>query len=128
MGSSSILLVFVLLCLVLFATLSIISANSDNKLTKKVLERTTSYYSACNEAELTLAQLDDTLVKAYINAENEAEYFSKVGTQVSYTFPITDLQYLKVDVEIWYPTTDNDTFYYIKNWQVITNELISEIN
>ena len=127
-GSSSILLVFVLLCLVLFAALSIISANADNKLTKKVLERTTSYYSACNEAESAMAELDETLIAAYKDSQNETDYFSKTGHQHSYTFPISDLQYLKVDVEINYPTKDTDTFYIIKNWQVVTNELITEIN
>lgn len=126
-GSSSILLVFVLLCLVLFAALSIISANADNKLTKKVLERTTAYYTACNDAELTLSELDESLVTAYKNSIDETDYFSKVGHQQSYTFPISDLQYLKVDVEITYPKNDKDTFYFVKKWQVVSNELITEI-
>ena len=126
-GSSSILLVFVLLCLVLFAALSIISANADNKLTKKVLERTTAYYTACNDAELTLSELDESLVTAYKNSIDETDYFSKVGHQHSYTFPISDLQYLKVDVEITYPKNDKDTFYFVKKWQVVSIELITEI-
>ena len=40
-GSASILLVFVILCLVSFAVLSIVSANADSKLSARVLERTT---------------------------------------------------------------------------------------
>lgn len=47
-GSASILLVFVILCLVSFAVLSIVSANADSRLSTRVLERTTAYYDACN--------------------------------------------------------------------------------
>ena len=49
-GSASILLVFVILCLVSFAVLSIVSANADSKLSARVLERTTAYYAACNHS------------------------------------------------------------------------------
>ena len=41
-GSASILLVFVILCLVSFAVLSIVSANADSRLSTRVLERTLS--------------------------------------------------------------------------------------
>ena len=41
-GSSSLLVIFVILCLVSFATLSIVSANADYKLSKKVLDRTSA--------------------------------------------------------------------------------------
>ena len=41
-GSASILLVFVILCLVSFAVLSIVSANADSRLSTRVLERTTA--------------------------------------------------------------------------------------
>lgn len=125
-GSSSVLLVFVLLCLVFFAALSIISANADNKLSQKVLERTTAYYEACNEAELALAELDNALVDTYKNTAGKTAYFSKAGHEKSYSFPISDLQTLNVTVEIKYPTTNDDTFYQITSWKVITNETISE--
>ena len=39
-GSASILLVFVILCLVSFAVLSIVSANADSRLSTRVLEPT----------------------------------------------------------------------------------------
>ena len=60
-GSASILLVFVILCLVSFAVLSIVSANADSRLSTRVLERTTAYYDACNQAEQSLAGMDNTL-------------------------------------------------------------------
>lgn len=61
-GSASILLVFVILCLVSFAVLSIVSANADSRLSTRVLERTTAYYDACNQAEQSLAGMDNTLL------------------------------------------------------------------
>ena len=45
-GFSSILMVFTMLCLVTFATLSLITANSDYRLSLKVAEKTTAYYEA----------------------------------------------------------------------------------
>lgn len=119
-GSSSILLIFVILCLVSFATLSIVSANADRKLTAKVLERTTAYYEACNKAEAALADVDTTLTKIYQDVANEAEYFDTVGHSKSYAITISDLQILQVNIEILYPQEDDDTFYRITSWQVIT--------
>ncbi len=60
-GSSSLLVIFVILCLVSFATLSIVSANADYKLSKKVLDRTCAYYTAEGQAQAALAALDAEL-------------------------------------------------------------------
>ena len=43
-GFSSILLIFVMICIVTFATLTLVTANSDYKLSKKVAAKSTSYY------------------------------------------------------------------------------------
>ena len=47
-GSASILLVFVILCLVSFAVLSIVSANADSRGSTPVFGRTTAYHDAWN--------------------------------------------------------------------------------
>lgn len=125
-GSSSILLIFVLLCLVSFATLSIISANADNKLSRKVLERTTAYYDACNEAEVALAGVDSTLADVYATSANAEAYFATVGHNKSYTIAISDLQTLQVNIEILYPESDEDTFYKVTSWQVLTTGEVIE--
>lgn len=121
-GSSSIMLIFVILCLISFAVLSIVSAHADSKLTRKVLERTTAYYEACNEAETALAGVDNTLQNIYASSANEEDYFKTVGHNKSYAIPISDLQTLQVTIEILYPVNDDDTFYRITNWQVITSD------
>ena len=123
-GSASILLVFVILCLVSFAVLSIVSANADSKLSTRVLERTTAYYTACNQAEQSLAGMDHTLRRIYESSDSEEAYFASVGHGKSYVIPISNLQSLQVTIEILYPVTAEDSFYKITAWQVLnTDEL-----
>ena len=121
-GSSSILLIFILLCLVSFAALSIVSANTDHKLGQKILTRTASYYEACNLAEESIASLDRELWDIYEASENAEEYFAAAGSQQSYSFPISDLQELDIQIEILYPEKSGDTCYRIKSWQVISKD------
>ncbi len=117
-GSSSILLIFVILCLISFATLSIVSANADYKLGQKILTRTTAYYDACNQAEESIAAIDCTLWNVYGTSSNAEEYFSIVGHSKSYLIPVSDLQNLSIEIEILYPEKKGDTCYRIKSWQL----------
>lgn len=121
-GSASILLVFVILCLVSFAVLSIVSANADNKLSARVLERTSAYYAACNQAEQSLASMDNTLQRIYASSDSEDAYFASVGHGKSYVIPISDLQSLQVTIDILYPQADDDSFYRITAWQILNTE------
>ena len=57
-GSSSLLVTFIILCLVSFATLSIVSANADYKLSGKVLERT-GWVSQGDHRYMSLAQCEE---------------------------------------------------------------------
>lgn len=123
-GSSSILLIFVILCLVSFAALSIVSANADYKLGQKILKRTSAYYDACNQAEVSIAAIDKTLWEVYLSSADEEEYFSTVGHEKSYLIPISDLQNLSIELEILYPKTAGDTCYRIQSWKVINVEEI----
>ena len=65
-GFSSILMVFTMLCLVTFATLSLITANSDYRLSLKVAEKTTAYYEADTAARNYLQQLDLALADLFL--------------------------------------------------------------
>lgn len=121
-GSASILLVFVILCLVSFAVLSIVSANADSRLSTRVLERTTAYYDACNQAEQSLAGMDNTLRRVYEASDSEDAYYGSVGHGKSYVIPISDLQSLQVTIEILYPLSADDTFYRITAWQILNTE------
>lgn len=119
-GTSSILLIFVTLCLVSFATLSLVSANADRKLSVKVAERTAAYYDACNRAEQSIASVDTTLKQVYSQVATESEYFAQVGHSKSYAIPISDLQTLSVQLTILYPQDSHGAYYQITTWKIIT--------
>lgn len=124
-GSSSILLIFIILCLISFASLSIVSSNADYKLGQKIIKRTTAYYNACNEAEKTIAEIDATLSDVYSKVANEKEYFDTVGHEKDFLIVISDLQNLSIELEILYPKEKGDSFYKLKSKQVINNQNIT---
>ena len=119
-GTASLLLVFIVLCLVTFATLSIVSSNADYKLSKKVAERTIAYYEACNAAQDNLAALDQTLRRIYVYTPDEEAYYQMVGKTKSFAVAISDIQTLSVPVNILYPDSPKGTFLEITAWQVLT--------
>ncbi|MFG6358190.1 MAG: hypothetical protein K1W26_15445 [Acetatifactor sp.] len=120
-GSSSILLIFVILCLISFATLSIVSANADAKLSSRVAERTAAYYEACNQAQENIASIDRTLASVYADSFDEDEYFMAVGHKKTCIVAISDLQTLTVTLDILYPRQEGDPFYRVTSWQVVTD-------
>ena len=60
-GTSSILMAFVLLCLVTFAALSYASSSADERLSATLRDRVTAYYQATDKAERWLAEVDASL-------------------------------------------------------------------
>ena len=118
-GSSSLLMIFVVLCLISFAALSIVSANADKKLSEKMLTRTTAYYEACNSAEDSLAAIDQVLLEQYRQCTTEDEYFQKVGHSKSYLIPFAGAKKLYVEIKIMYPRQEHDPFYRITSWKVL---------
>ena len=88
-GISSLLLIFLILCLVSFAVLSLASATADLKLSRRYALRTRSYYEACCDAE-------DFLAETVKNKGADAP--------LSKDFPISETQYLHVEIS---PAPDN---------------------
>ncbi len=119
-GISTILLVFVIISLVSFATLTVVTANSDNSLSKKIETRQTAYYNACNQAENELASLDQFLIAQYENSSSEDMYFLSTESTYTYTLPISEMQSLFIQVEVLYPVSSDGPFYELTNYEVIT--------
>jgi hypothetical protein len=63
-GISSILMIFVVLCITTFGVLSFVSARADLKLTEANAQTVQTYYSAEEKAQRILAQLDALLQRA----------------------------------------------------------------
>ena len=73
-GSVSLIMIFIVLCMVTFAILSLSESTSDYKFTEKLATHTTDYYSASSNAEHTLSEIDGILretvqdiLPAYVN-------------------------------------------------------------
>lgn len=119
-GISSILFIFVVLCLVSFSILSLSSALSDHRLTERVKENTEAYYEACNEAEALLCTFDSTLSDLYSTGVSRTGYYEKVGKKKTFSVPVTDIQTLTVEINILFPEQSGQPFYEISRWQVET--------
>ncbi len=121
-GSTSILLIFVTLCLVAFAVLCVVSSNSDRKLGNKVITRTGDYYEACNKAQTLIAQIDEELYNAYYKSQGSSkEYYNALGgASRTFVIDIDESQKLYVELALDYPTPpcEDTALYHITSWRV----------
>lgn len=149
-GASSILMIFVVLCLTTFAVLSYVTANADSRMTNKVMENTTAYYVADANAQRIIADIDLQLVnlmkEAELNAADEsfrAEAYRALlnsasfrsGTAVpdihtgsegiflDFTVPISEIQQLEVSLRLEEDPFASRVRYRVVNYQsVVTRE------
>lgn len=130
-GFSTILMAFVMICIVTISAVSLLTANSDYKLSKKVAGKNQNYYHAEEEAYRKLTEIDTLLSIAYQESNNESEYYDACAKQLSilgygalddtytysYSVPIADSQNLVVVLNLHYPRGSSDSFYQISSWQ-----------
>ena len=90
-GGSSILTIFSVLCLVVFALLTLSTAKADSKLSNKSLKSVENYYKADKNAEIILARL---------RQGEKVEGVQKKGDTYTYKCKIDDNQNLHVSVTI----------------------------
>lgn len=92
------LVIFIIICMVIFSALSFSSALKDYDSSQKAAERTRKYYNACNQAE-----------------EIRAEIESQTSTQdmIEYTVPIDDNEILLVTLK---RRPDNQPKYSVYSW------------
>ena len=74
-GSVSLLMIFIVLCMVTFAALSLSSASYDARSAEKSAAHTTAYYQASNKAETVLAAIDQQLNICRTVASDSAAYY-----------------------------------------------------
>lgn len=129
-GSSSILTVFVLICIVTFAVLSILSARANYNLTKINLNYFTEYTNAENIAEKTLTDIDNILISSFNSTHNEDEYLKNSLNSLKnmdnisfeeeniifYSVKINETQNLNVKIKIIYPVDKETNNYQILGW------------
>jgi hypothetical protein len=128
-GGSSILVIFVILTLTTFATLSLVSANADYNLSRKTMSASTQYYAADSRAEEILMQIDSALAgvgsgasfveqaeTALAAVEGVSTERDGSGLRVTYSVPVNDVQMLSVVLSV----TDSLERYRRLEWKVVT--------
>ena len=118
-GSSTMLLIFVVISLVSFSVLSLSSAVTDKKFTDNVKNKNLAYYNACNTAEDEMASIDAMLAQAYTSCESEAAYFAEVGEASTIAVPVTKYQELQVVLKHLYPLNEGDMYYKIESYCLV---------
>ena len=138
-GIPSLFLIFLVLCLAVFSVLSLSSAVADQKLSQKTADRTSEYYKASNEANDTLTYIDQILTECYQETKDKKTYYQHIETSLlsnpniqfsqkgeafflSWNTAINDSQVLSVQLSLPYPIEEGETFYEIKQCQVINTE------
>ncbi len=148
-GTSSVLVAFVLLCLVTFAGLSFLSANSDYRLSLQTAEKTTEYYEAGLKADKKLSEIDEELTELAASYPEHSypqeviNYFnivpeisvddSEEDPVLFFTETINERQDLKVAVRVLYPDTNEGKTFLVKSYNVEVNsswqdEILNEID
>lgn len=79
-GSVSLIMIFIILCMVIFAVLSLSESTGDYNFTRKLADHTAAYYTASNQAEEVLSDIDDIILScveettgAYIQTDAQAD-------------------------------------------------------
>ncbi len=104
-GVSSLLVIFAVLCLTVFALLSLSTVRADRTLSEQSARAAESYYRADRAAEETLARL---------RAGEYPEGVTETDGVFTYTHPISETQTLVVSVQV------EGTEYDILRWQAVS--------
>ena len=130
MGGTLVITVFVVLCLMIFALLSFITACSDLKLSNKAQEISADYYNIHGRAEKKLAEISDALYDIDINESKDRllENLSSIdgidideeNLCIQYEVAGEKNQKLTVALNIFYR---DRTYYKIEAWNLSNIEL-----
>ena len=113
-GLSSLLIVFLILCLTTFALLALSTAKSDDTLSKKLADHRTDYYAASSQAEEILAQIDAILEQKQNQSLAGTDFSNIDNTSISinteenldvlsYSVPMKNDRILSVKLQITDP-------------------------
>lgn len=124
-GYVSVMLIFAVICLTIFAVLSFKAAISTDSFNDRSGDFLRQYYAADAKAKETLSALNDSMLEARGSMFFEEEFQESVkeldgvtvkqspdGYKASYVVPINDKQELAVDILF-----DNDGKYRVEQWQ-----------
>lgn len=105
-GGSSLLVIFAVLCLTVFALLGLGTVQADQRLSDASAEAVYDFYAADCQAESILARLRAGELPEGVTALGDDTY--------TYTCPISDTQVLEVEVRV------SGTEYTVLRWQAVS--------
>lgn len=112
-GVISLMMIFIVLTMIIFSTLTLTTAINHSTQTSKYADHITEYYKANNKAEEKISLIEDALMNDdYYNVLKEEGIEIKNDTY-SFIETINDKQSLSVTVKITYPS------YSIAQWQTV---------
>ncbi len=110
-GGISLLVAFAVLCLTVFALLSLTTVQADVRLADASAQAVTDYYAADCAAQEILARLRGGETPVEVTAHTEDSWHTPLMTRYTYEVPISDSQELQVEVLV------NGEEYEILRWQ-----------
>ena len=110
-GGSSLLVIFAVLCLTVFALLGLSTVQADGRLGTAAADAVSAYYAADCEAEAILAELRQGKMP---------EGVTKDGDMYAYECAVSDVQKLVVEVQI-----EKDESHVLR-WQTVTTTVWQE--
>ena len=109
-GGSSLLVIFAVLCLTVFALLTLSTAAADGRLSQEAAEAVEAYYRADSQAEVLWARL-----RAGERPAEVTETAEDAGsTLYEYTVPISQGQELRVSLRL------EDGIWTVEQWQAVS--------
>lgn len=111
-GGSSLLVIFAILCLTVFALLSLSTVQADERIGKSSIDAVKGYYKADLEAETILAEL-----RAGNVPEGVELFEGEDSVYASYECRISDTQELSVFIEFYGGLGDD---YTVLSWQAVS--------
>ncbi|MCR4842703.1 MAG: hypothetical protein K5840_05530 [Eubacterium sp.] len=121
-GTSSLLLIFVVLVLVCLASLTLVGALSQRSLSERALETTGSYYDACNSVNEELSGWDARFKEVVDGGANEGAFYDSFDDEIVIIEDISDTQCLEVIITPHYPDGDSGEYYRVLSWKRVLKD------
>ena len=132
-GITSLVLIFVMLCLLTFSVLSLVTARADLRLSQKNAERTSAYNDAENRANDVLLSVI-SCIEEYKDSPDASVFYQKLrerldgqngilftgADSLEYEVLLDKEQLLSVSLEISYETYDDGSHYRILAWNTVS--------
>lgn len=98
LGGSSLLVVFAVLSLTVFALLSLSTVRADQRLGEASAKAVADYYAADSQAQEILARLRKGETPVEVTSHMEDSWHDPAQTRYTYAVPISDTQELQAEV------------------------------